>query len=67
MTRDDWRPAAIVPAAAYTLCAFALSCLFIASTSAADEEAHVLILNGLGSDLPVYQAVDGAMRASLRE
>jgi signal transduction histidine kinase len=65
MTRDHWRPAAIVPAAANTLCAFALSCLFIASTSAADEEAHVLILNGLGSDLPVYQAVDGAMRASL--
>ena len=37
----------------------------IAPAYAADEEARVLILNGIDPYLPAYLAIDGAMRASL--
>jgi signal transduction histidine kinase len=57
MMRDHRRLAGTVSAAAL--------CIFIAAAHPAEEEARVLMLNGLGSDLPVYQAVDSAMRASL--
>jgi signal transduction histidine kinase len=50
--------------------AFALSsivglCFAAAPAKAADEEARVVILNGLDPYLPAYLAIDSAMRASL--
>src|SRR5579863_555256 len=36
-----------------------------APVHAVEEEAHVLILNGLDPYLPAYIVIDGAMRASL--
>ena len=40
-------------------------CVVAVPACAAEEEARVLILNGLDPYLPAYLAIDGAMRASL--
>jgi DNA-binding NarL/FixJ family response regulator len=40
-------------------------CITMAPAYASDEEARVLILNGIDPYLPAYLAIDGAMRASL--
>jgi hypothetical protein len=43
----------------------ALCMIAAAPVHAVEEEAHVLILNGLDPYLPAYIVIDGAMRASL--
>jgi signal transduction histidine kinase len=40
-------------------------CMAISPARAADDEARVLILNGLDPYLPAYMAIDSAMRANL--
>jgi len=42
-------------------------CVAAAPAYAGDEEARVLILNGIDPYLPAYLAIDGALRASLAE
>jgi signal transduction histidine kinase len=42
-------------------------CISAMPAYAAEDEARVLILNGLDPYLPAYQAIDSAMRASLAE
>src|SRR4030095_13813680 len=52
-------------AASAAVCGFLGLCIVAAQAFAADEEAQVLILNGLDPYLPAYMAIDSAMRASL--
>ena len=51
--------------AAYALGAIVVLCIAAVPADAAEEEARVLILNGLDPYLPAYLAIDSAMRASL--
>ena len=54
-------------ALACTLGIVGVSCMVALPARAAEEEARVLILNGLDPYLPAYLAIDAAMRASLAE
>jgi signal transduction histidine kinase len=51
--------------AARVLGTMVVLCITAVPARAAEEEARVLILNGLDPYLPAYLAIDGAMRASL--
>ncbi|MGB8435272.1 MAG: sensor histidine kinase [Burkholderiales bacterium] len=54
-------------AVACTLGILGMPCMVALPARAAEEEARVLILNGLDPYLPAYLAIDAAMRASLAE
>src|SRR5258706_12415330 len=51
--------------AARVLAMMVVLCITAVPARSAEEEARVLILNGLDPYLPAYLAIDGAMRASL--
>jgi PAS domain S-box-containing protein len=51
--------------AARVLAIMVVLCITAVPARSAEEEARVLILNGLDPYLPAYLAIDGAMRASL--
>ena len=51
--------------AAYALGAIVVSCITAVPAYAVEQEARVVILNGLDPYLPAYLAIDSAMRASL--
>jgi hypothetical protein len=65
MRRWHRRLGAIVSAVAPTLSMIAAVCLFVAPAHAVEEEARVLMLNGLNPDLPIYRVTDDAIRAHL--
>jgi hypothetical protein len=49
----------------FTLAMIGVWCVAVLPVHAADDEARVLILNGLDPYLPAYLAIDNAMRTSL--
>jgi PAS domain S-box-containing protein len=56
---------AVWPLAVRVLATMMVLCIIAVPARSAEEEARVLILNGLDPYLPAYLAIDGAMRASL--